>query len=481
MPRFIERAVSSYLKGQLESGSAAQTKKALQEICKLYRTGYRVLPDQLIGIENGIIGLTFSSDDPKVQRWSLNALAQLGREETCRQAILHATRTYHDDAEVVAAAIAALYRQSRTAPEDLRCLGFDEQMMALAALQHVPAATLDLSSLPLNVEHADGELIKLGLVVVGLDKAPPNMFDPDYDNSEIVRVLGEHHDPIVSQYSVWAITENPNLGVGDLGIDLKDIERQPPNVRAWVFQLLAMDGANINKHLDYIKIGMRDRKAEARAGLAIGLRNTFSPVLVPLVLEWFTRELDQETRQHITDHLIRQADKSPAYKEHAADAFERAGPGSSARERMLAAASGTAMFSTLTQIEYNGGSNLLGGLTIMNKTINIAGNVQGGAVAFEGDATNSGASSVYNAQTLEVIQSRLLDAEREIKSSVADTAVKREALEAIATAKISPTKDNLTRAISAAEKVEALAYRALGAATALAGIVQLLAQAAGFH
>jgi len=480
LPQFIDRAVSGYLKGQLESGNANQTKKALQEICRLYRRGYRIIHDQVTGIENEVIGLTFSSEDPKVIRWSLNTLAQLGREQTCKRAILHATATYQDDAEVLAASIAALYRLCPTASGDSRRLGFDEQLVTLAALQHVPVPQLNLSSLPLNVEHASDELVKLGLVVVGLDKAPPHMFDPDYDNAEIVRVLGQHHDPIVSQYSVWAITENPNLGVSDLGVDLKSVEQQPPNVRGWVFQLLAMNGNDIGRHLDYIKLGIEDRSAEARMGLAIGVRNTFSPVLVPLVLEWFTREMDQDVRQHLVDHLIRHSERSPAYKEHVIAEFEHAG--SAARTRMLATASGTAMFSTLSRIQYDGQTDLLRGATIVNnKVINIGGNVQGGAVAFDGDATNSGTSTVYNTQTLSVIHSHLVNAEREVNNSVADHGAKKEALEAIATAKAAPTKDNLAKVVTAMEKVEALAYRALGAATAVASIAQLIAQAAGLH
>ena len=434
----------------------------------------------MTAIENEVIGLTFSSEDAKVIRWSLNTLAQLGREQTCKRAILHATGTYQNDADVLAASIAALYRLCPTASQEIRGLGFDEQMATLAALQHVPARQLDLSSLPLNVEHASDDLVKLGLVVVGLDKAPPHMFDPDYDNAEIVRVLGQHHDPIISQYSVWAITENPNLDVNDLGVDLKSVEQQPPNVRGWVFQLLAMDCNNIERHLDYIKLGIEDRSADARMGLAAGLRNTFSPVHVLLVLEWFTRELDQDVRQQLVDHLIRHSERSPAYREHAIAEFERAG--SAARTRMLATASGTSMFSTLSQKQYEGQTDLLRGATIVNnKVINIGGNVQGGAVAFDGDATNLGTSTVYNSQTLSVIQGNLVNAEREVGNSVADDAAKKEALEAIAMAKAAPTKDNLTKVVTAMEKVEALAYRALGAATAVAGIAQLIAQAAGLH
>ena len=60
-----------------------------------------------------------------------------------------------------------------------------------------------------------------------------------------------------------------------------------------------------------------------------------------------------------------------------------------------------------------------------NKVINIGGNVQGGAVAFDGDATNLGTSTVYNSQTLSVIQGNLVNAEREVGNSVADDAAKK--------------------------------------------------------
>jgi hypothetical protein len=92
-------------------------------------------------------------------------------------------------------------------------------MVTLAALQHVDANKLDLSALPLDVETASPDLLKLGLVVVGLDRAPLNMFHPKHDNAQIVKALGGHHDRIVSQYSIWAITENRTLRLADLGVD----------------------------------------------------------------------------------------------------------------------------------------------------------------------------------------------------------------------------------------------------------------------
>jgi hypothetical protein len=115
---------------------------------------------------------------------------------------------------------------------------------------------------------------------------------------------------------------------------------------------------------------------------------------------------------------------------------------------------------------------------VNNKSISI-GNIQAGAVALDGDATQTGtATNTYNAQTLEIIRSRLAEAEREIKSSPADVEARKEALLTIEAAKKEPTKNNLSKAVTAMEKVESLATKALGTGTAIAGIAHLLAQAA---
>jgi len=212
--RLIDRLTLTYIKSQIETGDATRTKKALQQLCKQYREGSRSHPDQLIGLEQTIIGLLYTqANDEKVRRWALNALARLGREPTCMEAVMHALQQYTHEPQTTAAAIAAIYRMSRTAAQILRTLSFDEQMLTLAALQHVDSNNLDLSALPIDVETASPDLLKLALVVVGLDKAPNNMLHPHHKNAELVQALGQHHDGVVSQYSVWAITENESLRV----------------------------------------------------------------------------------------------------------------------------------------------------------------------------------------------------------------------------------------------------------------------------
>jgi hypothetical protein len=53
---------------------------------------------------------------------------------------------------------------------------------------------------------------------------------------------------------VWAIAENNNLRLSDLGIPVSSIETQPTNVRAWIFQLIAMSPATAEANREYIEL-----------------------------------------------------------------------------------------------------------------------------------------------------------------------------------------------------------------------------------
>lgn len=481
-PRFLDPLNSDYIKSQLETGHPTRTKKALQDLCRLYRVGYRIRPPQLIAIEQSIVGLLYTQrKDEKVRRWALNALARLGREPECMEAIIQVLETYKDEPQTTASAIAAIYRMSRKASEILRKLSFDEQMVALAALQHVDAHKLDLSSLPLNVETASPDLLKLALVVVGLDRAPVNLLNPRHDNAQMVKALGGHHDIIVSQYSVWAITENDSLGLEDMGIDIRTIEQQPPNVRSWIFRLVAMTPKDAQKHFEYLELGMRDPEVEARVGLARGLKDTFFDGLEPLILDWFTTEADADVSQHLLDHMIRQAHQCPQYEAMAVEVYEKESPGSAMRRRMEAEAAGRSLYGKLKQIDVDGSRDLFRGAAgVTNNTFNIKGGVQGGAVSFGGNAENSAPTTVnYTLQTIDIVKSELSKAERELYASSIDEGLKKEALEHVQAAKGDPSPDKITKAITALGKVEALAGKALGAGTAIANVVTTIGKVTG--
>ena len=480
-PRFIHESNLSYLAHQIGGGNPLQTKNALQDLCKLYRQGFRIHPDSIYGIVTMVTGLIHTASDAKVRRWALNTLAQIGNAKDCMSAIGFALDAYDNDEELVAAAVAALCKFNPNPESVLRKLTFPSQVVCLAALQHVPADRLNLSALPVNVETASPDVIKTALVVVGLNRAPPDMFDPDHSNGAIVRAVGKHHDPTVSQYSVWAITENCNLGVRDLGVDLRLIESCPSNVRGWVYQLLAMDAEAGGKYKDYILLGSKDQTADARAGLAYGLKNTFDNDLVPIVLEWFTTETDKRVRQNLIDHLIIQASRSLAYQEHAIDAYRHELSGSIARERMLATASRSELFPVFRKIDYQSPDLFNGGITMNQTTNNVrfGNNAQAGSIAIGGNAENSGALT-YSAQTTELLKSRLAEAKTYIDDLAIPEAQKRATATAIADAKATPNNGTITRALSLLKKIGGIAKEVGSDVDLLNRIIQGVSTLAGF-
>jgi len=476
----LDKPTVDYLKAQIETGDPGRTKGALQQLCKFYRDGFRLPQNQLIGIEQSIVGLLYTQKkDEKVRRWALNALARLGREPMCIEAIVHTLQQYREEPQTSAAAIAAIYRMSRRASEILRKLSFDEQMITLAALQHVDANKLDLSALPLNVETASPDLLRLALVVVGLDRAPTNMLHPRHDNAQLVKALGRHDDNLVSQYSVWAITENKSLGLSDLGIDIRSVEQLPPNIRAWVFRLIAMTAEDAEQNFEFIELGMRDPETEARVGLAVGLKDTYFDGLEGLVLDWFTSEESSDVRQHLLDHMIKQAVQCASYEVMVLEVYEKEPEGSSLRQRMEAMAAGSRLYGRLRQLDQS--LDMFTGVTIVNKnTFNISGGVQGGAVSFGGNAENKGAVTIhYNPQTIESIQSELSKAERELHETQVDSELKKKALEHVEAAKADPTPDKIAKAISVLGQVESAATKIVGAGTAIGTIASAISKLAG--
>lgn len=438
------------------------------------------MPSLLPGMETVVVGALLSSQSGKVKRWALNAIAQLGREKPCRDAVAYALAKFGEDPEIAAAAVAALFHISKNAQEELRkSNSIDKDVVVLAALQRVPASKLDMSETTVCVDDAASEILKLALVVVGMDKAPANLFDPRHDNAAIVKALGKHHDPIVSQYSVWAITENPRLNLSALGIDLRDVERQPANVRSWVYQLVAMDKRAAD-HFEYIRLGSEDTDPEARRGVTMGLRETYFDGLDELISPWFFSEDDTEVRDNLIEHIVRQASRSAGYESTALEVFRTEPEHSKARQRMEAAAATTPLYAKFRRIALTEADTLFSAIqaaeggprTVTNNTYNI-GQVTGNA-AFGGDATNSGSLSVNQAgQRVELILGRLDMAEALVKASAVPQEVKDGLSAAVADAKASKSKGafkSLFEWLGKAKKALALAAGVAGDISDIGGL-----------
>lgn len=455
LPRkvILERIETDYLRAQIDTGDNARIKSALQSLCKSYRSGLTVGPDQLTSVVNAIVGTAYQPTiDEKVRRWVLNALARMAREVNGIPAVLHLLKLHGNEPQTVAAGIAAVYRLClKQKPDDvLKGISFDPQMRTLAALQHVPPGQLDLRALPIDIESASVDVLKLALVVVGLARSPDNLLNPRHGDGEMVRALGKHDDAIVSQYTIWAITENDKLGLANLGVEIKEIESQPDNVRAWMLQLLAMEANDNRPHWEVLRLGMGDPAAEARRGLALGMKSTFVDIFEPMVLDWIVAEPDAEVRQHLLHHIVRHAHRSRSYEQYAVETYDGEPRGSMLRRGMEANAARLPIYTRFKEIDA-GAFDLFGGrsVTMVEKQYNI-GSVQGGAVNVgDGTATNYGATSVQvlTSQQVEIAQGELAKLEAALHGSSLGPAEKGQALEYVKSAKDDPSPGKIGKVV----------------------------------
>lgn len=297
--------------------------------------------------ELAVGGLAISTGDYKVVRWCLNAITRLGQYDSSIRSIELTLAQYQDVPEIIAAAVSALARICRGQIPDLGDLRqVTPETRLLAALQTVPPSALNFSGLTIDIDHAEAEILKLALIVIGLNKDIKNFLHPKYENGEIVRALGQHDDYIVRQYSVWAVMENTQLTLEHLGVPLSDIDNQPSNVQAKLLQLGAAALEDANERQSLIIQGSNIRSVDAREGLSKGLVEVFYDGLPEVTLEWFDVEESRRVRLPLAEHFSRFSTQTPSYEEKALELMEEH---PDYRERVLLGAEGTPLYGKIRQ------------------------------------------------------------------------------------------------------------------------------------
>lgn len=352
---------AAFLRFELDSGDPRRQKTALQDICRLYRLGLRFSPEARLAFEQAIAGITVNSRDEKVVRWGLNTIARLGTMGNTAQSVEYALKRHEDKPEIVAAAISALgflYKGQIPALEGMNNILPAVRM--LAAMQTVAPTMLDKVELSIDIDSANEEILKLALIVVGINRDIQHLLHPHYENGEIVRALGQHDDHIVRQYSVWAVIENKRLTLDHLGTSFDTLELEPPNVQSKLLQLGASRFSDFSKRQDLIIRGSNLTSTDAREGLSKGLLNSFYDGLQDVTLSWFETEESPRVQLLLAEHFARYSDAVPSYRDMALSLHDRGGE---FRERVLLGAERMPLYGEIKAREAASSFELFGAST----------------------------------------------------------------------------------------------------------------------
>ncbi len=386
-----------------------------------------------------VLGLLYD-EDKKVVRWALNAAAFLVRNDRVG-AILDAITRNRDDPDVLGAGVAALAasHDEDQLRELLEQRGLPlEGATLLAAAQKLPSLRQSLVANRVNIETASISELRLAGVLVGVERAPENMFDAEHSNSTVIGELNTHPDAVVAQYSIWATMESKSLGFVHLRIPLADVMAQPNNVRAYIYRLVAADKAAARANYDFIEEASLDADSEARASLARGLRDTYFDGVEEIVVAWILDEPDPKVRGYLLEHMAAQSSAMVRYVEFVEQAYANEAPGSVARARLEAAAKGTPLAGRLGRIRILGENADLLKLGDSGVTNNFTFHGPAtGAFSGSGDATTGDISLMYQQQAPQIASEQLALLLRVISS---DDKVPSEITAQVAAAKEAPTK-----------------------------------------
>lgn len=359
---------AAYLQLLISDRNADSRKHALEIIAKLYRSGKRFRnPERILPH----IVFLCKDEHEKVRRWAFNALALVGTRNEV-QIIIEALHREVRNPDILAAVIVAL--SALATEEETRDILFRadlplEGFALLAAAQQNPTFSRELAKSRVDIERANVSDLRLATLLLGLRKAPEYMLSDRHPNREVIGSLNFHEDGLVSQYSVWAAYEDPEMTLDSLRIRPKDLGDYHPGIRKYGYRLMTEAGDIAKKNMEYILNAVNDTSSEAREGLAAGLRGTFFKGLDRVTLPWFADEETDTVRNRLLEHMAGFAERCDNYVKPVTETYERLGTGSLGRARLEAAAAGTSMFPALKRLDYEQGMSDLFGTDQVKRSV----------------------------------------------------------------------------------------------------------------
>ena len=444
MSKVISKEEEEYTLSLIEDLSDPYKREVgLEKLCDILNKGFLLnnpnkVADRLIA--------RVQDDAKKVVRWALNALALLSRltRKINPNLIVEAIEANQNYPDICCSGYAALFAVcgEERALEIIYKKGLPlDDIHIISASQYSQEMLNRMVKKKVDIDNATELTLKNVSILIGLDKAPENIFHPAYPNKDILGNLNEHDDDKVSQYSVWALLENPNFTIKHSKIRIKDINDYPENVRSWTYRLMAENSSTAEKHKEIIfDVARHDDSREAREGMAASLKNIYFPTLEEIVLIWAKAENDNEVKALLYDHMASVSSVCPCYVDPVIQRYQELGIESSGRTRLEIACQQTDLYSKLKRISV---LQQHGGLLSMGDTITINANNIGAVVK---DANVGDISSIIQ----NVNNSELKDALQNFKefSSNLPDENKLEAKKLIEEAAKDPSKGSIEKIIN---------------------------------
>lgn len=352
--RQISEQEVAYLQLLITDLNPDSRKFALESIARLYRNGFRFRnPEKFIP---NIHYLTSDSTD-KVRRWAYNALALVGSRRDVSRIIpnISKERMSPDIFAALLAALSALADADQVRDILLKNDIPFEGMVLLAAAQQTSKFNEELVKAKVDLDNASISELRLATLLMGLKKAPENMFSERYRNADVIGELAKYDDELVGQYAVWAVFENDEMSLSNLKILPKDFDDYHKGIRKYAYRVMTKNKKTAQDNFDYVCHASTDDEVEAREGLALGLRGIFFDPVDDLVINWLRDEATDRVRNRLLEHMAVNSDRSPLYRKPLLQIYESLSDRSLDRARLEAAAVGTSLLADFKRIEFDKG------------------------------------------------------------------------------------------------------------------------------
>lgn len=352
-----------------------QAKSEIQRLCNYLEEGKHVRDSSYLTLS--LIKL-LQSKDVLVRRWSYKALGLLKRDDLALEPLIQFGPS-EEDPENASWANNAIFQ---LAEEDKFDALIEDKILpndgiAIWATKLFPSKKKPKnlkSPTTINLDRADPLTLKWMALLEGQGSLQSEWLHRKTPSSQIIPELNNHENVGVAEYSVFAMYKNKSYKPRQLGFKLDATQNKSENIRRWVYRLVMRDVQFLTRHLDWVKERTKDAAAPAREGLALGLKDVWSPDLSSTVIEWYQREPNQDIRDCLLEHMSANALSCPAYRETVITSYLGASATSVSRRRIEVAAYGTEFLQELKAeaIQRNRSPNLLDGqpgILIENLTI----------------------------------------------------------------------------------------------------------------